>query len=160
MEEKTIQFQIEKTRYYFPDKAHYIEIDAGDINLPTRLVEARKQIIEYSTNFAKELGVDNLDDVSKVGTGDIDKDIAVLRGVDDFIRERINYILDDENGAQNAFGAASCISVTKNGEYYFENFLNALIDVVNAEFNIRIDKTKSRIKTYTDKKGLHPAYKK
>lgn len=160
MEQKTIQFQIEKTRYYFPDKTRYIELDEGDVNLPSRLVEARKKIIEYSENLAKKYGVNGLDDISKVSSGDIEKDIEVLRDADVYIRNQINFILDDESGSQNAFGNASCISVTKNGEYYFENFLNALIDVVNAAFDARINKIKMRIKTYTDRKGMHPAYKK
>lgn len=159
MEEKIIQFQVEKTRYHFPDKKHYIDIDAGDINLPTRLVESRKQIIEYSEKLSKQYNIEGVNDISKVSTGDIEKDISVLREVDDFIKEKINYILDDENGARNVFGNASCISVTNNGEYYFENFLNALVDVVNAEYDTRIDKVKMRIKTYTDRKGMHPAYK-
>lgn len=159
MEEKIIQFQVERTRYYFPNKTHYIEIDAGDINLPTRLIEARKQMIEYSEKLAKQHDIQGIDDISEVSTGDIEKDITILQEADAFIRDRINYILDDTNGSQNAFGNASCISVTKNGEYYFENFLNALVDVVNAEFDTRIEKVKMRVKTYTDRKGMHPAFK-
>ena len=82
MEEKIIQFEVEKTRYYFPDKVHYIDIDSGDINLPARLVEARKEILEYSDQLAKEHGIEDIDDISKVNTGDIEKDIYILREAD------------------------------------------------------------------------------
>lgn len=160
MSEKIIQFSVEKTRYYLPDRVHYIDIDAGDVNFPTRLIEARKEIIEYSGNIAKIYNIEGLDDIATVTTGDIEKDVLVLREADEFIKGKINKILNDDNASTNIFGNASSISVTKNGEYYFENFLNALIDVINVEFDTRIDKIKMRVKKYTDRKGLHPAYKK
>lgn len=160
MENKIIQFEVEKSRYYFPDKVRFIEFDSGDIDLPSRLVDARREIVSYSENLSKQYSVNGVGDISKISTGDIDKDVEILRSADRFIKDKINYILDSENGAQAAFGNASCISVTKSGEYYFESFLNALVDVVNSEFDARIEKIKTRVKKYTDKKGMHPALKK
>ncbi len=160
MEKKIFNFEVKKTRYYFPDEVRFIEFDSGDVDLPLRLVDTRKEIIEYSENLSKKYNVSGINDISKISTGNIDEDIKILRDADSFIKDRINHILDDENASQVAFGNASCISVTKNGEYYFENFLNALVDVVNAEFDTRIEKIKTRIKKYTDKKGSHPALKK
>lgn len=157
--ERVIDFDIETIRYKLGKSDKYIEIDPSDLNLPVRFNTAIENIRNYAKSLSEKHGIKNIDDISNINTGDINMDISEISGADEYVRSQINEIFMYDVSSV-AFGQASSLSVTANGEYYFEKFLNAVIPVINDEFNARIKKIEIRIKKYTDKKGQHPALKK
>ena len=141
-----------KKRYRVSGTDDYIEIDLGEINLPRRAKEARKNIADYMTKHTKKA---EKADAEK----DIDAQIKLLTDCDIYVKNQINYIFNSDV-CGIVFGNTSSISVTREGEYYFENFLNAAFSIIEKEYDVRLTKLSLRTKAYTDKKGMHPAYKK
>lgn len=146
----TIYLDIEKKRYYIGKSDKYIEFDDADINIPVRLTEAIEDINKYIQDFKTKYGIEETDDINKVSTGDIQKDIALMKEADNFVRNKVDFIFDG-NVSKNAFGRASTMSVTKKGEYYFENLLNAVIPHIEETFNVRINKISARAEAYLKK---------
>lgn len=152
---KVLGFELEKTRYRLGNSDRYIEIDDGDANLPARIVEAQENIRAYVQRLRDE-GLAPAEDGKTATTGDLEKDLALLSEADTYIREQIDYAFDAPVSAV-AFGRASCLSVTKGGEYYFENFMNAFLPMIEAEFGTRINRLSLRAQAYTGRKGQHGA---
>lgn len=158
-ERKVLNFEIKKTRYYLGNSDRFVEVDEGDMNFPVRIKQIRKEINDYIDRLKAKYGIKDIDDIANVKTGNEEEELQIISDTDLFIKDRLNYAFDYDVSSA-AFGSASCLSVTENGEYYFENFLNSILPVIEATFGVRIDKLSVRIKKYTDKKGLHPAFKK
>lgn len=150
--EKVINFEIEKTRYRLGNSDRYIEIDDGDLNLPVRFQEIGEDIQKYFNELKDKFGIKDLNDVNNISTGDIAKDVEELKNTDAFVKEKINYAFGYDVSSV-AFGSASCISTTKNGEYYFENFLNAVLPLIEKEFDVRIKKVSTKAQAYIKQKG-------
>lgn len=147
-------FGLEKIRkrYRIKGTDDYIEIDLGDINLPGRAKEAQKNITDYMTKNTKKA---EKADKEK----NIDAQLKLLTDCDIYVKNQINYIFKSDV-CKIIFGDTSSISVTREGEYYFECFLNAAFAIIEKEYDVRMTKLSLRTKAYTDKKGMHPAYKK
>ena len=111
-----------------------------------------------------KFGVKTLEDIDKVKTGNVEDDVALLKKTDIDIRKIINAAFntcsENEPGFYDicnaAFGDANCCSVSKNsGNYYFEDFMIALYPVIEAEYNVRVDKLKNKVAKYTAQKGKY-----
>lgn len=148
-----------KIQRYYMDGDRYIEINAGDLNFPHRLEEVRQRVLAYQNNLKKKYGINSIDELGTINTGDYTKDVEELYKTDQFIKEQLNYAFQYDVSTP-AFGSASCLSPSESGEMEFELFYNAVINVVEATFGQRLEKFKRHIKKYTDKKNIHPALRK
>lgn len=152
--EKVINFEIEKEKFRLGNCDKYIEFDTGDIFIPERFSTAKKEITEYIEDLRKKYNIKDIDDISNIDTGNVQEDIKAIREADEFVKSKIDYIFNEEV-SKNAFGNASCLTATKKGEYYFENFLNAVIPIIEEEFDVRLNKVSVRAKHYLDNKGKY-----
>ncbi|MBO5726955.1 MAG: hypothetical protein J6S00_07840 [Clostridia bacterium] len=157
----SIDFEIERTPVRLGKSGRVFYMDFNDTNFPVRLQEGREEIAKFFESKSTELGISNFDEIktNNLENEDIQKIIATTKEIDDFIKSKIDYIFGYEV-SKDVFGTASSVSVTKNGEYYFDNFLNALLPLIEREYQVRIKATNERVRKYTDRKGTHPALKK
>ncbi len=145
MAELTMNYETsgEKVRLGKSDK--YIIFNTADMTFPVRAEEVKKNIENY---------------ISKVKeTEDIEEQIEEIRKGENYLRNQINYLFGYEV-SDTVFGCASCLTLTSDGEPLFAKFLNAAFELINQQFDCRIAKLKKKVKTYTDKKGQHPALRK
>lgn len=120
-------------------------MDFGDIEFPNRLNKAKEEIV-------------NLINIQKKETSkklSYKENLAVLEKTDKGIKTALNKAFN-YNVSDVVFGAVSSIGVTKKGEFYFENFINSIIPIVEKEYNTRISKMSSRTQMYMSQKGEHP----
>lgn len=161
-----INFDVNDNRveYKLGKTGRSIFIDTGDINLPVRLADAMDNLSAYFSDMNTKFGVKELDDIDKVKTGSIENDIALLRKTDTDVRKIINAAFNNCSETASgfydicaaAFGEANCCSVSKkSGNYYFEEFLAALYPVIEAEYNVRVEKLKKKVSKYTANKGKY-----
>lgn len=134
----------------------YFYMDFGDTDFPNRLLKGRKEIAEFFESKREELGVENITDVKirDYSVEEIEHILEVSKEIDNFIKNQINNIFGYDV-CKDVFGIASSISVSRQGEYYFDNFLNSVLPIVEKEYDVRINATNERIKKYTDQKGKH-----
>lgn len=156
-----IEFEAEKTPVRLGKSDRYFYMDFNDTNFPARLQQGRSDISEFIQSKREEFGVDDISDIySKERTvEEIEKAIMLSKEIDEFIKSKIDFIFGYDI-SKDVFGSASSVSVTRLGEYYFDSFLNAVLPLVEREYQVRIKATNERIRKYTDHKGLHPALKK
>ena len=154
-----ISLDIQRDRYYLGDSDKFIEIDSADMNFPTRMAEAARNIETYFEEIRKKYNLKDTDDLNDIKTGKIEEDLSIFSDSDKFIKEKLNYVFDYDVSSV-IFGNASCLTVTAKGEYYFENFLNAIMPIIEKTFDVRLKKLNMRVKSYTNRKGSHPAYRK
>lgn len=156
-----IDFETERTPVRLGKSDRYFYMDFNDTNFPVRLKEGRQEIGDYLENKRQELGVEDISEIKtdNLSVEEIESIIQVTKDIDQFIKAKMDYIFGYEI-SEDVFGVASCVSVTRNGEYYFDNFLNALLPLVEREYQVRMHATNERIKKYTDRKGMHPALRK
>lgn len=159
--EFAVEFETEKTAVRLGKSDRYFYMDFNDTNFPVRLKEGREAIAEFLENKRSELGIEDIGDLqAKEHTAEeIEKTIAVTKEIDSFIKSKVDFIFGYDVSAV-VFGAASSVSVTRSGDYYFDSFLNSVLPLVEREYGIRLKATNERVKKYTDRKGMHPAYKK
>ena len=156
-----IDFEAERTPVRLGKSDRYFYMDFNDTNFPVRLKEGREEIGNYLENKRQELGVEDISELKtdNLSVDEIEKIIEITKEIDCFIKSKVDFIFGYEI-SKDVFGVASCVSVTRNGEYYFDNFLNAILPLVEREYQVRIHATNERLKKYTDRKGMHPALKK
>lgn len=155
-----VEFETEKTAVRLGKSDRYFYMDFNDTNFPVRLKEGREAIAEFLESKRAELGIEDVGDLqAKEHTAEeIEKTIAITKDIDSFIKNKVDYIFGYDVSAV-VFGAASSVSVTRNGDYYFDSFLNSVLPLVEREYGIRLKATNERVKKYTDRKGMHPALK-
>ncbi|MCI8332854.1 MAG: hypothetical protein HFE78_08535 [Clostridiales bacterium] len=141
---KNLNLSNQKIKYKVcsdPEDNRYISFTPNDFDLPTRFAKAASEI----KTFVEEL--------ETLKSDNIDKNIELLHTVDQKIKAQINYIFDYDV-CQIVFGAVSCLTVNKeNGMHFFEEFITALVPVIESEFSASIKQMKERTKKYTDLKG-------
>lgn len=159
--EFAVDFDVEKTPVRLGKSDRYFYMDFNDTNFPVRLKQGREDIANFLEEKRQELGVEDISELqSKEHTvEEIEKTIAISNEIDTFIKNKVNFIFGYDVSS-TVFGIASSVSVTRNGEYYFDNFLNSVLPLVEREYQVRIQATNERIRKYTDRKGMHPALKK
>ena len=159
--EFAVDFDVEKTPVRLGKSDRYFYMDFNDTNFPIRLKQGREDIANFLEEKRQELGIEDISELqSKEHTvEEVEKTIAISNEIDTFIKNKVNYIFGYDISSI-VFGNASSVSVTRNGEYYFDNFLNSVLPLVEREYQVRIQATNERIKKYTDRKGMHPALKK
>ena len=160
-DEFVVDFETEKTPVKLGKSDKYFYMDFNDTNFPTRLLKGREDIANFLEEKRQELGVEDISQLqAKEHTvEEIEKTMAISDEIDSFIKNKVNYIFGYDI-SKDVFGIASSVSVTRNGEYYFDSFLNSVLPLVEREYQVRIQATNERIKKYTDRKGMHPALKK
>lgn len=158
--EFAVEFETERTAVRLGKSDRYFYMDFNDTNFPIRLKQAREEIADFLENKRSELGIENVGDLqAKEHTAEeIEKTIAITKEIDSFIKSKVDFIFGYEV-SKDVFGTASSVSVTRNGDYYFDSFLNSVLPLVEREYGIRLKATNERIKKYTDRKGMHPALK-
>ena len=154
-----ISLDIQRDRYYLGDTDKFIEIDSADMNFPSRMAEAYHSIEDYFEKIRKKYNLKDTDDLKDIKTGDVIEELGVFSEADKYIKDKIDYVFDYDVSSV-VFGKASCLSVTAKGEYYFENFLNSIMPIIEKTFNVRLKKLNTRVRSYTNRKGSHPAYRK
>ena len=160
-DEFAVDFEAERTPVRLGKSDRYFYMDFNDTNFPVRLKQGREEIANFLEEKRQELGVEDISQLqAKEHTvEEIEKAMQISDNIDSFIKDRINYIFGYDV-SKDVFGNASSVSVTRKGEYYFDNFLNSVLPLVEREYKVRIQATNERIRKYTDKKGMHPALKK
>lgn len=133
----------EKVRLGNSDK--YIFFNTADMTFPVRANEVKKNVEKYIGKIKE--------------TEDIDEQIEEIQKSEKYLREQINYLFGYEV-SDTVFGGASCLTLAPDGDPLFAKFLNAAFELINQQFDCRIAKLKNKVKTYTDRKGLHPALRK
>ena len=156
-----IDFDIERTPVRLGKSDRYFYMDFNDTNFTVRLKQGREEIATFLEAKRQELGIEDISQLqAKEHTvEEIEKTIAISNEIDVFIKSKVNFIFGYDI-SKDVFGEASSVSVTRKGEYYFDNFLNSVLPLVEREYQVRIKATNERIRKYTDKKGMHPALKK
>ena len=154
----------ERTRIRLGKSDRFFYMDFGDVDFPSRLLNGRQKIGEFLESKREELGVENIEDIKTQDYSfeEIENVIRISREIDTYIKEQLNDMFGYDV-SKDIFGIASSISVTRNGEYYFDSFLNSILPLVEREYKVRINATNERIKKYTEHKGkypTHPALKK
>lgn len=76
-----------------------------------------------------------------------------LFALSDEIKDQFNYLLCSEKASEELFKRCNPLTPCQDGELYAEYVLNALVDFVGKEMNIRMQKSTARIKKYTEKYG-------
>lgn len=96
------------------DENCVIRINTTDFNLPKRIQDANGTI---KTVISEYEGKNAADDIA---------------GCDTKVREIINEVFGSDI-CTPAFGKTNLFSITSNGNYIFENFLSALLPVIQAD---------------------------
>lgn len=96
------------------DESCVIKINTTDFNLPKRIQDANDTI---KTVISEYEGKNAADDIA---------------GFDTKVREIINEVFGSDI-CTPAFGKTNLFSITSNGNYIFENFLGALLPVIQAD---------------------------
>ena len=145
MAELTMNYEMsgEKVRLGKSDK--YIIFNTADMTFPVRAEEVKKNIENYISEIKE--------------TEDIEEQIEEIQKSEKYLREQINYLFGYEI-SDTVFGGASCLTLSPDGDPLYAKFLNAAFELINQQFDCRIAKLKKKVKTYTDKKGMHPAIRK
>lgn len=157
----SVDFDVDRTPVRLGKSDRYFYMDFNDTNFPVRLKQGREEIANFLEEKRAELGVEDISQLQakECTIEEIEKTIAISNEIDSFIKSKVNFIFGYDISAI-VFGIASSVSVTRNGDYYFDSFLNSVLPLVEREYQVRIQATNERIKKYTDRKGMHPALKK
>lgn len=156
-----VDFETERTSVRLGKSDRYFYMDFNDTNFPIRLKQGREEIAAFLENKRTELGIEDISELQtkELTVEEVEKTIAISDEIDNFIKNKVNFIFGYDISS-TVFGIASSVSVTRNGDYYFDSFLNSVLPLVEREYNVRLKATNERIKKYTDRKGMHPALKK
>ena len=155
-----INFNIEDQKekiFLSKNSDKYILLDTSDFNAPVRMDYGMRKLEEHFKAEAEKhnISIDNLNLNSvSMATGDIDMDIATLTQADEFVRDVLNDIFDYDV-CSVVFGRANTLSVDKNGECYYEKFLNAVLPLYEKVYKTRIKKLSSRAEIYAKAKGKY-----
>jgi len=163
--EKIINFNINDNKVeYTLGNGRKIAFDTGDLNLPNRIFEATNKIADYMDEQKKEMGISTPEDVKKMKLENIEEVLKKLNEHDKTVRSYINEAFNtcnpDEEGYQDicyaAFGTANCVSPSrKTGNCYYEDFLECLYPIIEAEYGVRAEKLSKKVEKYTNNKGKH-----
>lgn len=120
------------------DENNVIRINTSDFGIFERLEEVKKDLENLQKEAKQIESSENEDGLQCAHFGEIDNKI----------REKINYVFGSDV-ATPAFGTARCFSFC-NGAPMFENFLNAVIPIIEKDMAIEIDKMQANIGKYTN----------
>lgn len=109
-----------------------ITINPADMNITKRY----EQVVQVFNGLADDIG-------DAEGTPSLDE-------AEEKLCNQIDYLLADAV-SETLFKVTSPFSMTKSGEFFAENVLNAIAAVIEKEIGIRVRKAKSRIDRYTKK---------
>ena len=152
----SIDFGTERTPVRLGKSGKCFYVDFNDIGFPVRLSEARDEIISYLEQKQKDYGIKDISNpVPTMENGE--DNIKALRDLDNNIRAAINKAFGYDV-CQDVFGIVFVIAITESGECYYEKFFNAILPLIEKQFNIRVEKFSSRTQAYLSQKGKHPAH--
>lgn len=133
-----------------------LKVDTGAVTID--LVDERgKKIGEFDfnpsdSNILKRYGavVDYFNAVEFAEPEGAEEQIAAVNKLADDIIEQINYLLG-YNAADSIFRSCGPLSVTPNGDFFFESVLDGIGGIVEKTSKKRMDKKLARIRKATDK---------
>lgn len=117
------------------DENAVIRINTADVGILARLNEAVKNIEQIQKKYENTEKAENTDEIQLIT--ECDKDI----------REQINYIFGSDV-CTFAFGEINCLSLV-GGKPIFENFLEVLIPVMQADFESAQKISDEKVGKYT-----------
>lgn len=126
-----------KTLCLNDDENKVITINTADIGILDRAEQADKKLEELKKEVEKVQSSENTDG----------RQFAILGELDKAMREQINYVFGADVSTP-AFGTTYCFSPC-NGVPLFENFINALMPIIEADCMAEAEKSKSNIGKYT-----------
>ncbi|MCH5202752.1 MAG: hypothetical protein J1F17_06055 [Oscillospiraceae bacterium] len=118
------------------DENCVITFNTSDIAIVDRIKKAMINIQAVAEDYEKRT-IDNEDDINKL-----------FVETDREIRNQIDYIFGDKI-ADKAFGATNCLSVCGSGNAIYENFLNAIVPIIEHDIISAQEKANKRIEKYT-----------
>lgn len=143
-EEYSVDIGAERTPIRIKGTDRYFYMDFGDTEFPNRLDKARKEIISSLESQEPEKEAVNREET-----------LATLESFDGNIRAALNKAFGYDVCA-DVFGDVSTIGLTVKGEFYFENFINSLIPIVEKEYGARLNRMSTRTQAYMSQKGKYP----
>lgn len=129
-----------KKRYQIVDEYDnelgIIIIDPKDVNLAKRALVAKDNILAY------------IDRAASIADSEKKKDaIEEISDIDEMIKKELNTMLGYDISS-SVFKETNCLS-TSNGITFVERFLDAIIPVIEKEFEKEFKAAESRINKYT-----------
>lgn len=117
----------------------YFYMDFNDTNFPVRLKQGCEEIGKFLKEKCSELGIEDISQLQVKGrmVEECERKLSVFHEIDTVIKNKIDFIFN-YNVSNDVFGIAPCIWITKKGEFYFDNFLNGLLPLVEENFGIKL----------------------
>lgn len=84
------------------------------------------------------------------GNMEVKNDTSAIEIAAEEIKKQFDFMLG-ANASEELFKHCNPLSPRENGEFYCEYVLNVLVRFIESEFDVRLKRTSSRIKKYTDK---------
>lgn len=119
------------------DKSKVIRINTADFGILDRAEQSEEKLKELQQKAEKVQNDENADG----------RKYAILGEIDKAIREQINYVFGADVSTP-AFGTTYCFSFC-DGAPMFENFINALLPIIEADCMAESEKIKANIGKYT-----------
>lgn len=73
-----------------------------------------------------------------------------LRKMEDEIVKQIDY-LTNADAKESFFTILGPLTPLYNGDFFFENILNAIASVISQEMKVRLERSKTKVRKYTEK---------
>lgn len=131
-----------------PDRV--IRINPKDGNIILRFETAMRELKE-ETSKASGISVNPDGSLSKIGRGSFEEDAKILRELNQFVNDKLNYIFNAEvTGA--AFNGQSPLSVVgPDNKFLFEVFLESALETIRAKIEESAEAVKKKTEKYTGK---------
>lgn len=101
----------------------------------TNIVNRYKDVQEYIANMKQEDYEDNEEGLQKM---------------EEDIKKQMDYLTNAD--AKDAFfSILGPLTPLANGEYFFENVLNAIASVIGSEMKVRMERSRTKVRKYTEK---------
>jgi hypothetical protein len=118
------------------DENCVITFNTSDIAIVDRIKKAMNNIQTVAEGYEKR-NIENDDEAN-----------ALFVEADREIRTQIDYIFGDKI-ADKAFGVTNCLSVCGSGSTIYENFLNAIVPIVEQDIKTAQRQANKRVEKYT-----------
>lgn len=119
------------------DKNNVIRINTADLGILDRVEQSEEKLKKLQEEAQKAQNIEDTDGRKYAIWGKLDKEI----------REQINYVFGADVSTP-AFGTTYCFSFC-DGAPMFENFINALLPVIEKDCMAESEKMKANIGKYT-----------
>lgn len=144
LQSKHLDFKDGKIEYFIGNFKNPICINPTDLELPSRLKEARDNIGKRLLKYKAAAGL-------KINEKE-EKQFKLLRDVSVYVNEQIDYAFNEQI-SKKLFGSASPLSINEDSKFYIEELLNVLYPEIEKVFDERLKSTNERLKLNSNKKA-------